>query len=447
MREEHAASLTGAGSQTDRQAASVGVIGLGYVGLPFALAFVRSGIRVTGIEVDGRKLQMLRGAKSYIQDISNEELEAAIFSGGLTVSDDYSLLATMEAVVLCVPTPLTEDHAPDLSYVSDTCRSLRPFLREGQLVVLESTTYPGTTKEIVRPLLEQSGLQAGVQFHLAYSPERIDPGNQSYTVEEVPKIVSGLTASCLNRVADLYGRVFRQVVPVSSTDSAEAAKLLENSFRLINISFMNEFAMLCDQLGVNVWEVIEAADTKPYGFHAFYPGPGIGGHCIPVDPLYLQWKARQSGTDSRFIELSKDMNDTMPDYIAGRIERLLQPGKKLAGASILLCGVTYKKDVADMRESSALPLMRMLILAGASVQYYDPYVPSVRLEDAGILHGVDLTDEVLAGADCVVIHTNHSSLPIERIVMKAALIYDTRNATRGLRGSGRLERFGDGTTG
>jgi len=447
VREEHAASLTGSGDSTDRPVASIGVVGLGYVGLPVALAFVRNGFQVTGIEIDERKLQMLREAASYIQDIRREELEDAIVSGRLTVSADYGLLAGTEAVVLCVPTPLTEEHAPDLSCVSDSCRRLRPYLREGQLIVVESTTYPGTTREVVRPLLEQGGLQAGVHFHLAYSPERIDPGNRRLTVEEVPKIVSGLTARCLSRVTALYGRVFRRVVPVSSTDSAEAAKLLENSFRLVNISFINEFAKLCDLLGVDVWEVMEAADTKPYGFLAFQPGPGIGGHCIPIDPLYLQWKARQFGADSRFIELSKHTNDTMPGYIAQRIERLLQPGGRLAGASILLCGVTYKKDVADMRESSALPLMRLLREAGAFVRYYDPLVPTVRLDGNTVLHGIELTDEALEEADCVVIHTNHSSLPIERIVMNAAAVYDTRNATRGLRGSGRVERLGDGTAG
>ncbi|QKS46382.1 nucleotide sugar dehydrogenase [Paenibacillus cellulosilyticus] len=408
------------------------------------MACVRKGLQVIGIEVDERKLQLLKDGKSYIQDIDDDELEAAVGSGRLVPTSDYGQLTEASGIIICVPTPLTEEHTPDVSFITNACMCLRAYLQPNQLVVVESTTYPGTTRELVQPLLEQSGLKAGADFHLAYSPERIDPGNHSYPVEDVPKLVSGITPRCLERVTELYGCIFRHVVPVSSTDIAEAAKLLENSFRLINISFINEFAKLCDELRLNIWEVIEAASTKPYGFMPFQPGPGIGGHCIPVDPLYLQWTARRSGAESRFIELSHDTNETMPQYMVNRIIRLLGPDRTLSGSSILLIGIAYKKNIADMRESSALPLIKLLQQAGAEVKYYDPYVPSVRI-GASVMHSVELTDEVLSGAGCVVIHTDHGGLPIERIVAKAAALYDARNATRGMQGAGKLERFGDGT--
>ncbi|GMK40014.1 UDP-N-acetyl-D-glucosamine dehydrogenase [Paenibacillus sp. CCS19] len=426
------------------EAGKVGVIGLGYVGLPLAMACIRSGLQVIGIEIDERKLSLVKDGKSYIQDISDEELTAAVRSGQLAATADYSQLMDVNGIVICVPTPLTEEHTPDVSFITNTCVRLRDHLQPGQLVVVESTTYPGTTRELVQPLLEQGGLTAGVHFHLAYSPERIDPGNHSHKLQDVPKIVSGVSSDCLTRVTELYGRIFRHVVPVSSTDIAEAAKLLENSFRLINISFINEFAKLCDELQLNIWEVIEAASTKPYGFMPFQPGPGIGGHCIPVDPLYLQWSARRSGTESRFIELSHHTNETMPRYIVNRIARLLGPDRTLSGASILLIGIAYKKNIADMRESSALTLIRLLQQEGADVSYYDPYVPSVRI-GASVLHSVELTDETLNGAGCVVIHTDHACLPIERIVENAAVLYDARNATRGMKSAGRLERLGGGT--
>lgn len=440
MHDKHAVS---AYSRYVYEAGAVGIIGLGYVGLPLAMACIRSGLQVIGIEIDERKLSLLKDGKSYIQDISDEELTAAVRSGQLTVSADYSRLMEVSSIVICVPTPLTEEHTPDVSFITNTCVRLRDCLQPGQLVVVESTTYPGTTRELVQPLLEQGGLRAGVHYYLAYSPERIDPGNASHQLQDVPKIVSGISPDCLERVTELYGRIFRHVVPVSSTDIAEAAKLLENSFRLINISFINEFAKLCDELALNIWEVIEAASTKPYGFMPFQPGPGIGGHCIPVDPLYLQWSARRSGMESRFIELSHHTNETMPRYIVNRIARLLGPDRTLSGASILLIGIAYKKNIADMRESSALTLIRLLQQAGADVSYYDPYVPSVRIGSSA-LHSVELTDERLASAECVVIHTDHAGLPIERIVEKAAVLYDARNATRGMKGAGKLERLGGG---
>ncbi|EFM10414.1 nucleotide sugar dehydrogenase [Paenibacillus curdlanolyticus YK9] len=422
----------------------IGVIGLGYVGLPFAMAFVRRGFAVIGIDVDARKLEMLQRGKSYIRDVEDAELAEAVTAGKLVVSSSFSRLADASSIVICVPTPLTANQAPDLSFLTAACRQLQPHLSFGQLVIVESTTFPGTTREVVQPLLELGGLRAGESFHLAYSPERIDPGNTATPVEDVPKVVSGLTAPCLTRIVSLYSAVFHQVVPVSSTDTAEAAKLLENSFRLVNISFINEFAKLCDQLGLDIWEVIRAASTKPYGFMSFLPGPGIGGHCIPVDPLYMQWKAREAGTESRFIELSRDTNESIPSYIVSRLERLLQPERTLNGASILICGVTYKRDVADLRESSALVVMERLCNAGATVAYYDPYIPTVRIGEAS-WRSISLTDEAIAAADCILIHTDHAGLPIDRIVAHAAAIYDTRNLTRGKSGPGKLARFGDGS--
>ncbi|MWC27831.1 nucleotide sugar dehydrogenase [Paenibacillus sp. MMS18-CY102] len=423
---------------------AIGVIGLGYVGLPFAMAFVRRGFSVIGIDVDTRKLEMLKSGKSYVRDVADAEIANALAAGKLAVSSRFSLLTEASSIVICVPTPLTAEQAPDLSFLTNACRQLEPHLQQGQLVIIESTTYPGTTREVVQPLLELGGLRAGESFYLAYSPERIDPGNTDTPVEDVPKVVSGLTALCLKRVVSLYSTVFSQVVPVSSTDTAEAAKLLENSFRLVNISFINEFAKLCDQLHLDIWEVIRAAGTKPYGFMSFHPGPGIGGHCIPVDPLYMQWKARGAGTESRFIELSRDMNESIPSYIVSRVEQLLLPERALAGSNILICGVTYKRDVADLRESSALLLMELLHLAGVAVAYYDPYIPTVRIGQAS-WNSIALTDAAIAAADCVLIHTDHAALPIGQIMEHAAAIYDTRNVTRGRSSRGKLARLGDGS--
>lgn len=428
----------------------VAIIGLGFVGLPLSMMFVRKGFHVIGIDYDSRKISAIRQEKSYIQDLSDADIAEAVQSGRWQVSADYADLSGADTVIICVPTPLSPDNSPDLSFLTDTCTRLVPLLAPGQLVVIESSTYPGTTREVVLPLLEESGLKIGDQLYLGYSPERIDPGNKSFSFSDIPKIISGITTDCEQKLYALYSQVFERVVPVSSTEAAETAKLLENSYRFINISFINEFAQLCDRLHVNVWEVIRAAATKPYGFSAFYPGPGIGGHCIPVDPLYLQWKAAQAGITSRFIELSQHVNEGLPAYLAKRIEQELPGKKKLAGAHILVYGVTYKPDIADVRESAALPIINTLLHRGAAVDYHDPYVPHIKLENGSTLQGVELTEERLEQADCVLICTNHEVMPGELITRHSRFIFDTRHSLSvnpaDPHTTAKLVTYGDGTT-
>ncbi|GLX71378.1 nucleotide sugar dehydrogenase [Paenibacillus glycanilyticus] len=406
----------------------VAIIGLGFVGLPLSMMFIRKGFHVVGIDYDSGKISAIQQGKSYIQDLSDTDLADAMQSGRWQVSADYAALAGADTVIICVPTPLSPDNSPNLSYLTDTCARLSPLLTPGQLVVVESSTYPGTTREVVLPLLEKSGLAIGQQLYIGYSPERIDPGNTSIAFTAIPKIISGITTACEQKLNELYSQVFEHVITVSSTETAETAKLLENSYRFVNISFINEFAQLCDRLNINVWEVIQASATKPYGYSAFYPGPGIGGHCIPVDPLYLQWKAAEAGTTSRFIELSQQVNDSMPNYLADRIEQELQGGKKLTAARILVYGVTYKPNIADVRESAALPLIHTLLQRGAIVDFHDPYVQQIKLDKDTILLGVELTDERLEQADCVLVCTNHDVMPIERLIKHSSFIFDTRNA-------------------
>ncbi|CAM3502585.1 nucleotide sugar dehydrogenase [Paenibacillus lupini] len=426
----------------------VAIIGLGFVGLPLSMMFVRKGFQVIGIDYDTIKITALQDGKSYIQDLSDADLTEALQSGRWQVSADYASLAGADTVIICVPTPLSPDNSPDLSFLTDTCTMLAPLLRSGQLVVIESSTYPGTTREVVQPLLEKSGLVVGQELYIGYSPERIDPGNKSMAFSDIPKIISGITPACAQQLLELYSLVFEQVVSVSTTEAAETAKLLENSYRFINISFINEFAQLCDRLNINVWEVIAAASTKPYGFNAFYPGPGIGGHCIPVDPLYLQWKAAQTGINSRFIELSQQVNEGIPSYLADRIEQELLDGKKLTGAHILVYGVTYKPNIADVRESAAIPLISRLLHRGAVLHYHDPFVSQIKLEDGTRLQGVELTQERLEQADCVLICTNHDVMPVDRIASHSRFIFDTRhsfslNAPADMQA--KLVTFGDGT--
>jgi UDP-N-acetyl-D-glucosamine dehydrogenase len=426
----------------------VAIIGLGFVGLPLSMMFVRKGFQVIGIDYDTVKITALQDGKSYIQDLSDADLTEALQSGRWQVSADYASLAGADTVIICVPTPLSPDNSPDLSFLTDTCTKLAPLLRSGQLVVIESSTYPGTTREVVQPLLERSGLVVGQELYIGYSPERIDPGNKSMAFSDIPKIISGITSACAQQLLELYSLVFEQVVSVSTTEAAETAKLLENSYRFINISFINEFAQLCDRLNINVWEVIAAASTKPYGFNAFYPGPGIGGHCIPVDPLYLQWKAAQAGVNSRFIELSQQVNEGIPSYLADRIEQELLDGKKLTDAHILVYGVTYKPNIADVRESAAIPLISRLLHRGAVVHYHDPFVSQIKLEDGTRLQGVELTQERLEQADCVLICTNHDVMPAQLIAGHSRFIFDTRHSLS-LKApadmKAKLVTFGDGT--
>ncbi|MFC0211985.1 nucleotide sugar dehydrogenase [Paenibacillus chartarius] len=426
----------------NRLAHKVGIIGLGFVGLPLACAFASKGFQVTGIDLDDRKINMLRNGNSYIHDITDEELHSVLSSKRLIVSSDYSEMSHADSIVICVPTPLTPLHTPDLSYLTDTCNRLAPYLRHGQLIVVESSTYPGTTREVTQPLLDKSGLTIGEHIFVAYSPERIDPGSQT-ALTQIPKLVSGMTPACLERIVQLYSQVFEQVVPVSSTEVAEMAKLLENTFRLVNISFINEFAQICDKMNINVWEVIAAAGTKPYGFTPFYPGPGIGGHCIPVDPLYLQWKANLFGIKSKFIELSHVVNETMPQYVVQRLRSVLEPEKTLSGAKILIYGVTYKKNTPDTRESSALPLIQLLHRAGADVMFHDPLISALSVGDLK-LDSVSLSEESLKAVDCVLIHTDHNAMPVDLILQHTPLVFDCRNATAGRSSQATIVTLGGG---
>jgi len=434
---------------------SAAVIGLGYVGLPLALLLVEKGFVVYGIDVDERKVNRLISRSSYLPDVRDDQIAAAMDSGRFHPGTEMAKAGEGDAVIICVPTPLTSYHTPDHSYLQSAARSVGEHLRQGQTIILESSTYPGTTREVLVPMLEQtSGLRAGKDFHVGYSPERIDPGNSRYTVEQIPKLVSGLTVGCAERVEEIYSRVFQRIVLVSRLEIAEMAKIVENSHRLVNISFVNELAWICEKMDIDVWEVIDAAATKPFGFTAYYPGPGIGGHCIPVDPLYLQWKAKAYGAESRFIALSDQLNRSIPQLVADKVFELLrasdekgQTGETARQPLIVIYGVAYKKDVNDVREAPALELIEILTSRGAAVVYHDPYVD--RIEVSGHrFSSVELTDDLLQAADCVIILTDHTGIPAERIVRNARLVVDTRNATAGVSDSaGHVYRLGSGMKG
>ncbi|BDG07145.1 nucleotide sugar dehydrogenase [Anaeromyxobacter paludicola] len=416
--------------------AVVGVVGLGYVGLPLALTFAGKGLAALGVDVDPEKPRALAAGKSYIKHVPADAIAGAVRAGRLSATSDFAALRGCDAVVICVPTPLTPEREPDLSFVTRTGEAIAPHLRAGQLVVLESTTWPGTTDEVLRPILERgSGLEAGRDFFLAFSPERENPGSGVQT-HTIPKVVGGLTPRCLEAALALYGAAFERVVPVSSTRVAETTKLLENIFRSVNIALVNELKMLCDRMGMDVWEVIEAASTKPFGFMPFQPGPGLGGHCIPIDPFYLTWKARQFEFQTRFIELAGEINTAMPHYVVQRtMEALNDRGLALKGARILVLGIAYKRDVDDMRESPAIRLIELLQARGAQVVYHDPFVPRVpRMRHHSLdMVSVPLTDEALAGSDAVLIATDHSEVDYARVVERSALVVDTRNACRGVK--------------
>jgi UDP-N-acetyl-D-glucosamine dehydrogenase len=405
----------------------VGIIGLGYVGLPLAVAFAEAGHEVVGVDADHRKVDSLAAGHSYIEDISDDALAAA--GSRIRPSRRYADLADCDAMVICVPTPLSNSREPDLTYLVDAATSLSQVLREGQLVVLESTTYPGTTRERLRPILEESGLAAGRDFHLAFSPERIDPGRTDWTVRTTPKLVGGLTEACTERARALYAEICDTVVVLSTPEAAELAKLLENIFRSVNIAFVNELAQLCDRLGIDVWEVVDAAATKPFGFMRFDPGPGMGGHCLPVDPFYLAFKAREHDFYPEFIELAGKINQAQPLFCVERIERALNDaGKPVKGSRVLVMGASYKAGVGDTRESPALKIIRLLRERGADVAYSDPYVP--KLADLG-LESVPLEEEA-PDADLVAIVTAHPGVDWERLVADAALVIDFRGVTRGI---------------
>ncbi len=411
--------------------ATVGVIGLGYVGLPLAVEFARHGFRVTGFDVDESKARAINDGKSYIPDVVESDLASAVTAGRLRATSDMSRLAAMDVIDIAVPTPLRKTKDPDLSYIVQAVEACAATLRPGQLIVLESTTYPGTTDEVVQPMLESRGLKADVDFFLAFSPERVDPGNQQFNTRNIPKIVGGVGPASTQVAAALYSSAVDTVVPVSSTRVAEMVKLLENTFRAVNIGLVNEIALMSHKMDIDVWEVIDAAKTKPFGFMPFYPGPGLGGHCIPIDPFYLSWKARQSGFECRFIELAGHVNSSMPDYVVERVAEALNTARKpINGSKILLVGVAYKKDVNDMRESPALDILELLSRRGAQVSYADPWVPDLR-HGGAVMRSQELSAAIQQQPDCAVICTDHTAFDYDALVKSGTLIVDTRNALRG----------------
>jgi UDP-N-acetyl-D-glucosamine dehydrogenase len=419
----------------------ISIIGLGYVGLPLCLQFARCGANVLGLDIDQKKVDDIQSGRSYIHHIAAGAIQEQVQSGRLQASTDFSRVSECDAVIICVPTPLNKNREPDISYIIATGKSIAPHLRKGTLVVLESTTYPGTTDEDLRAVLEEgSGLKAGEDFYLAFSPEREDPGNPDSKVAKIPKVVGGLTPACLARAVAMYEIAVERVVPVSSCRAAEATKLLENIFRSVNIALVNELKMVYDAMGIDVWEVIEAAKTKPFGFMAFYPGPGLGGHCIPIDPFYLTWKAREYGRSTRFIELAGEINTSMPDYVIKKLtEALNEQRKPLNGSKILLVGLAYKANVDDERESPGFVLMDLMKKGGADVAYYDPYIPVIKptrehAHWAGV-QSVPWNEQTLRSFDAVLIATAHANVDYRQLASWASLIIDTRNAMKSIVGT------------
>jgi UDP-N-acetyl-D-glucosamine dehydrogenase len=420
--------------RVNKRQAVIGVIGLGYVGLPVARAFVSAGFRVIGFDSDPKKVERLNRGESYIGHIAAADIQQ-MRASGFEATTDFGRLDKPDAIIICVPTPLTAEREPDLRFVVSSTEAIMRQLRTGQLVVLESTTYPTTTRNVVLPLLEKSGLKAGRDFFLAFSPEREDPGNAQHSLSAIPKVVGGLDEASRELAAALYGSIVEQVVRVSSAEVAEACKILENTYRAVNIALVNELKVLYDRLGIDIWEVIEAAKTKPFGFQPFYPGPGLGGHCIPIDPFYLTWLARQHGMDTRFIELAGEVNTEMPAYVVGRVSKALADrGKQLRGSRVLILGMAYKRDIDDPRESPSFELMDLLIQSGAKVSYNDPHIPvlpSMRnWPQLAKMKSSALDEALLAEQDCVLIATDHSAYDYRFIVQHAQVIVDTRNATR-----------------
>ncbi|MEW5975042.1 MAG: nucleotide sugar dehydrogenase [Acidobacteriota bacterium] len=412
----------------------VGVIGMGYVGLPLATEIANAGIPVIGFDVDEAKVNQINQGASYIPDVPSALVSKHVQDGRFRAVTDFGMLEQVNAIIICVPTPLGKTKDPDLSMVVSAVEKISEHLRPNQLIVLESTTYPGTTEELLLPKLEESGLRAGRDFFLAFSPERVDPGNPVYQTHNTPKVIGGVTPQCLEVACKLYQHFIAKVVPVSSSRCAEMVKLLENTFRSVNIGLVNEVALMCDRLGVDVWEVIDAAATKPFGFMPFQPGPGLGGHCIPIDPLYLSWKLKTLNYRARFIELASEINADMPHYVVNKVNDLLnESAKSVKNSKVLVVGVSYKKDIDDLRESPALDVIQLLKNRGAKVMYHDPYVPEVSLDTITLL-STDL-EEALSQADCTVIVTNHSVLDYQKIVDLSKAVLDTRNATKGIKSS------------
>jgi UDP-N-acetyl-D-glucosamine dehydrogenase len=416
----------------DREDLIFGVIGLGYVGLPLAVEAARNGIKVLGFDVKPSVAEGINAGLSHIQDLVDDEIAEQVNAGRLEATTDMARLSECEAISICVPTPLSKTRDPDISFIFAATEAVSKALQPGQLVILESTTYPGTTREIVQPELEKNGLQAGKDFFLCFSPERVDPGNLVWQTKNTPKVIGGTTPACSAAGVALYSRFFDKLVPVSSTEAAELTKILENTFRAVNIGLVNEVAVIADRLGVDVWEVIEAAATKPFGFMKFTPGPGLGGHCIPVDPHYLSWKMRTLNYKTRFIDVASEINSAMPEFVVGKVwEALNRAGKAVKGARVLVVGVAYKPDIDDVRESPALDVMRLLEGDGAAVVYHDPFVPRLE-EDGSVWEGQDLTDDLISSVDVAVIVTNHSKVDHARVFELAPIVVDSRNATKGL---------------
>ncbi len=411
--------------------AKIGVIGLGYVGLPLALEFVKSGYQVIGFDKSKERVESLNKGKSYVIDVQNEEIRIPVQNGLFRATDDSDVLSTLDAMSICVPTPLTKTKDPDMSYIINVSQEIKKHLHSDQLFILESTTYPGTTEELVLPILEEGGRKAGKDFYLAFSPERIDPGNKRYSVKNIPKIIGGVTRKCTELASCLYGNIIETIVPVSSPKVAEMVKLLENTFRNVNIALVNEIAIMAERLDIDVWEVIDAAKTKPFGFMPFYPGPGLGGHCIPIDPLYLSWVAKKHGFELRSIALADQINSSMPEFVVEKVTDALNGDKKsVKGSNIHVLGVAYKKDVDDVRESPALEIMNILRRKGAKVTYTDPYIPELSYHEFHA-RSKPMTKELLSKADCSVIVTDHSNFNYDMIVSHSQLIVDTRNALKG----------------
>lgn len=411
------------------RSARIGVVGLGYVGLPLAVEFADAGFHVTGLDIDERKTSKLNAGESYIQDIPTSVLKPLVESGRLNATTDFSIIRSLDTINICVPTPLSKAKDPDMTYVNSAVQSIAENFGSGKLVILESTTYPGTTEELVLPKLAQGGLKVGEDFFLCFSPERVDPGNKQFRTKNIPKVVGGHTPSCTEVGAAFYGCALDKVVSVSSTQVAEMVKLLENTFRMINIGMVNELAIMCGRMGINVWEVIDAAATKPFGFMPFYPGPGLGGHCIPIDPFYLSWKSKQAGIEARFIELAGYINGQMPHFVVDKIQDALNEyAKPVKNSRIHLLGMAYKRDIDDVRESPGLDIMHLLMQRGAKVSYSDPFISSLRVDDQR-LESQDMLSSCEA-ADCVVVITDHSNLDYAAVIEKSALIVDTRNALK-----------------
>lgn len=424
----------------EQRLATVGVIGLGYVGLPLAVEFAGAGFQVIGFDVDKARVAALQKGICHIADVDERAFQE-VLATQFQPTTDFDLLAEVDVAIICVPTPLGKNKEPDISYVMSAAEHIASHLHAGQLIVLESTTYPGTTEERLLPLFERRGLRVGQDYSLAFSPERIDPGNQRFTLRTTPKVVGGMTERCATLAAALYSKVVTQVVPVSSPKAAELVKLLENTFRAVNIGLANEFAQIAGILDVDIWEVISAASTKPYGFLPFYPGPGLGGHCIPIDPLYLSWKLRSLDSRARFIELASEVNEAMPQYVVDLVDHALnEHGKCLNGARILVLGVAYKSDISDMRESPALDVIRLLLKRHVDISYVDSYVPALQLKNT-VLQSQPLNAETLRAADCVLILTNHSHVDYQQVIAESQLIVDTRNATGHLPGAEHVWRL------